>query len=203
MRFIESILLKDGQYHHLELHQERINKTYGSYSSVKYAPNLLKILPKQDTDGTKKVRVIYNLENEVSDIDISISTYVPREIKSIELVEAKSFDYSYKFEDRTILNKLLSGSSADDIIICIDGRITDGSYFNLAFWDERKWFTPKTPLLNGVRRQQLLNTQKITEASLTKDDIPSFQKVSLINAMLDLGQLEVPTSAISTSRTDD
>ena len=101
-----------------------------------------------------------------------------------------------KYENRKVINQLANSSSADDIIIVIDDNITDGSYFNLAFWDQKKWFTPNTPLLKGVRRTQLLNEHLIQEARITVSDLGSFEKVSLINAMLDLGELEVNVDQI-------
>ncbi|MEM0942076.1 MAG: aminotransferase class IV [Bacteroidota bacterium] len=88
---------------------------------------------------------------------------------------------------------MVAKSCADDIIITIiiDEKVTDGSYFNLVFWDGNKWITPDAPLLNGVRRQQLLAANKIKEAPISIADLSAFEKVSLINAMLSIGTIEL------------
>ena len=73
----------------------------------------------------------------------------------------------------------------DDIIIVKDGLITDASYANLIFWDGENWFTPNTPLLKGVQREKLLKDGLIQEKEIKPSDLASYQKVALINAMLD------------------
>ena len=67
----------------------------------------------------------------------------------------------------------------------------------LAFFKEGKWYTPKSYLLNGIKRQYLISTGQLSETTILQADIYEFEKVSLINAMLDLSDLEIPTSAIT------
>lgn len=198
MRFIESIQFKDGSYINLPLHQDRVNSVFSVYSSNELAHNLVKILPDLNMQGTYKVRLVYDMDSEDATYDLEFVEYHPRKIETLEVIQSKPFDYSMKYEDRTRIDKLIKQSSADDIIITFDNYVTDGSYFNLAFWDGSGWFTPDTPLLNGVRRTQLLVGQKIKEAPIRVADLGAFEKVSLINAMLDLGELELPISAIKT-----
>jgi 4-amino-4-deoxychorismate lyase len=88
------------------------------------------------------------------------------------------------------------GESCDDILILQNGYLTDASYANLAFFDGKIWYTPRTPLLAGVRRQFLLDSGRIQTADIRKDDLPSFTSVSLINAMIDLDLVTVPVSRI-------
>ena len=149
------------------------------------------------------MRLIYDLDTEDAEYDLEYAEYLPRKIESLEVVHSKPFDYSMKYADRSVINKLARRSDADDVIIAIDGKITDGSYFNVAFWDGTDWLTPDSFLLNGVRRQQLLNEGKIKEASIQAGDVHSFEKVSLINAMLDLGELALPVSTIYIPKTSD
>lgn len=203
MRFIESILFKDGEYHNLPFHQQRVDRTFEKFFNDAVPHQFSNILPKLDLDGTYKARVVYDCDNEDADFDLAFNEYTPRQIRTLELVDSEFFDYSFKYEDRSKINALLEQSKADDIIICIDGKVTDGSYFNLVFWNGKEWITPNSPMLDGVRKSQLLKDGKIREASISKHDIHAFEKVSLINAMLDLGELEVPIHKISTSRTDD
>jgi 4-amino-4-deoxychorismate lyase len=84
----------------------------------------------------------------------------------------------------------------DEIILVKNGLITDTSYSNLAFFDGVQWYTPEHPLLNGVRRQALLKQKRVREKRITPDELGSFVKLSLINAMLDLGEVEVPCTSV-------
>ncbi|MBC6399615.1 MAG: aminotransferase class IV [Ekhidna sp.] len=191
MRFIESILFVNGKYHNLDLHQKRMVQTFDRFMPGASSHQLEDILPKFALDGRYKVRVVYD-----ADYDIEVSAYHPKKITSLKVIESGHFDYSYKFENRSHINELLNQSKADDIIISIDGQVTDSSYSNLVFWDGRDWFTPDTPLLNGVKRQQLLKEKRIKEASISVNDLQTFQKVSLINAMLDPGEVEIQFSVV-------
>lgn len=159
------------------------------------AHDLSKILPKLELQGTYKVRVVYDSDAEDANYDLEYAEYIPRKIETLKLVETIAFDYSFKFEDRKNIQNLID-DQADDIIIVMDGNITDGSYFNLAFWNGTEWHTPDTPLLRGVRRGQLLEEGRIQEVSIQVSDLQRYQKVSLINAMLDLGELEVSVENI-------
>lgn len=203
MRFIESILFQNGSYINLSHHQARMDQVFERYASKKETYNLKQILPDLRMAGIFKVRLVYDLEAEGSMYDLDYAQYHPRHIQSLEVVHSDPFDYSLKFEDRTEINTLVNSSTSDDIIIAIDNHITDGSYFNLAFSDGKQWVTPNKPLLRGVRRTQLLQEGKIKEAKITIQDLSSYKKVSLINAMLDLGELELLTSAILLPKNDD
>ena len=202
MELFESILLHDGTYHHLDLHQARVNKAFQQFASEMEVPDLADVLPKIQLAGKYKVRFMYDLDNEEATFNIEYAEYVPRVINSMEVVTSDDFDYSMKYADRSKINQLAESSKADDIIISINGMVTDGSYFNLAFSDGSNWFTPKTHLLNGVRRQHLIQTNKIQEVSIRNSDLKDFEQVSLINAMLDLGELTLPTSAIVNPKND-
>ena len=191
MRFIESICFKDNRYYNLEFHNARWGQTHQKFFNVT-PPSIVSVLPELRGNGTSKVRVVYG--NQFC--EVHHSPYFKKEINSLQIVLSKPFDYSYKFQDRSVLEHLIVNNVADDIIISIDGMITDSSYSNLAFWNGTNWLTPEKPLLHGVRRAQLLEEGRIIPAAIATTDLLSFQKVSLFNAMLDLGEVTLPTSSI-------
>jgi 4-amino-4-deoxychorismate lyase len=51
-------------------------------------------------------------------------------------------------------------------------------------------------LLNGVKRQALLASGVLIEKTITIDDLAQYECVSLINAMLDPGEVVVPITNI-------
>lgn len=185
--FIESICFKNGKYQLLELHQERIFSTFSHFFDIKNAFLLQEILPSIQESGKFKVRVVYSKEN----FEVEIVPYQPKTIHFLSLVQANDFDYAFKYEDRTYFQQLKKQSKADEIIISKNGLVTDGSYANLVFWDGKNWITPNTPLLNGVKRQYLLATGAIQSKTIMVEDISKFEKIGLINSMLDLGEVEI------------
>lgn len=196
MRFIESILFKDGEYQNLEYHQQRVDRTFEKFMPSIPSHDLKNILLDLKMDGIYKARLVYEGDAEDADYDLEFIEYKPKLIRSIALIETDSFDYSFKYENRSKINSLLSQADTDEIIISINGFITDSSYSNLAFWNGEKWLTPAIPLLNGVRRTQLIHERKIHEAPIKNGDLSAFEKVSLINAMLDLEDMVIPIDHI-------
>ncbi len=101
---------------------------------------------------------------------------------------ADEVDYSFKFCNRTSLDQLLAKGESDDVIICKNGYVTDGHYSNLVFENKDGFFTSKTPLLTGIKREFLLRTNQIKERSISIENIFDFDRVHFINAMLDIGE---------------
>ncbi len=85
----------------------------------------------------------------------------------------------------------LANKLAIDILIVKNGLITDTSYSNIILYDGKEWFAPKSFILNGVKRQFLLNTGKIKEIKIALEDLKNFEKISLINAMLEPQDIEI------------
>ena len=117
--------------------------------------------------------------------EVSFQAYHIRPIHSLQVVNGQ-LDYSLKYEDRSILNKLFAQrGNCDDVLIVKEGYVTDGSYTNLAFFDGQNWWTPTTPLFQGIQRQALLAKGIIQEKVIFEQDIYSYKKVKLFNAMMD------------------
>jgi 4-amino-4-deoxychorismate lyase len=192
-RFIESIRFEKGSYQLLEFHQERINATYRKFFPLTIPFHLAAHLPKLDFEKTYKVSVVYSNDS----IDIEFAEYLKRKVTSLRIIEEDKVDYSFKFEARTKIEQLyVKRHNADDIIIIKKGLVTDSSYANLVFWDGNLWYTPKSHLLNGVKRQYYLRTGLISEKEITLKTLFDYKKVSLINSMLDLGDVEVSIDKI-------
>jgi 4-amino-4-deoxychorismate lyase len=189
-QLVESLKLKDGVIQNLEYHQNRMNR-----SMTELFPDAEKIelakaitIPQNCKSGIYKVRVVYGSGIE----KIEIEPYSFRIIKSLKVVHHESIDYHLKYIDRQILQQLFAQrESCDDIIIIKEGFVTDSFVANLLFFDGEKWITPTTPLLKGTKRQLLLDQGIISEREIREEDIRSYQKVGLINALIDLEEMPV------------
>jgi 4-amino-4-deoxychorismate lyase len=191
--FIESICYQYGDFHNLEGHQERVFKAFTDHLPNYKPLTLSEILSQpKDLDSKVKVRIVYGAEG----YEISETLYSPKQLSSLQLVPAL-IDYDYKFADRSQLDFLHSiRGDADDILILKDFHLTDSHYANVALLQNGKWYTPSTYLLNGVKRQALLASGVLIEKTITIDDLAQYECVSLINAMLDPGEVVVPITNI-------
>lgn len=183
--FLETIKIENEEICNLDFHQRRLAET--AYKHYKTEPTLainLSDIPEELRDKTVKCRVLY--ADEI--LAVEFHAYQAKEIRSLQLVEDNEIIYNYKFADRSALNILLEKrEGADEIIIVKNGKITDSSYSNLVFkTPEGQLFTPKSYLLNGTKRQILLQQGIILEKDISVTDLHQFEKIYFINAMLDL-----------------
>lgn len=187
-RFIESICCLEGEAQLIDLHQERVNRTFLEFFP-QYTPiKLSDIVQNIPAKGKYKCRVEYSFELH----SIEFIFYQTPSIHSLQVVQSDSIEYEYKSTKREDLDRIFEQRGlADDIIIVINGRVTDSYFANLVFFDGKKWWTPDRPLLQGIKRQSLINLGMLKTKKIFKKDLSIFQKVSLINAMLDLGEVEV------------
>lgn len=185
---LESLKLKDGSIQNLNYHQNRLTRSMDELFPDAKKIDLAKEIPIPENcnSGIYKVRVLYGQTIE----KIEIEPYVFRSVKSLKVVHHESIDYHLKYTDRQILQELFAQrGDCDDIIIVKNGLVTDSFAANLLFFDGEKWFTSEFPLLKGTKRQFLINNGIISEKEIREADIRSYQKVGLINAMIDFDEI--------------
>ena len=192
-RFIESISCEGGIPKLLSLHQARLDRTYAKFFPMDLPLDLVKIITNIPFEGKYKCR----LEYDANTYAIDYQPYKAKVINSMQLIHNNNLNYEYKSTNRTSLDLLYQKrKEADDIIIIRNGLVTDSSYANLAFFDGNNWWTPRNPLLEGVKREFLLDSHQIKTKEIDENDLSSFSKVSLINAMLDIGEIEIPLTKL-------
>lgn len=183
-RLLETIKLSGKKFYNLEYHQSRVNKArkelFGLTDEIDLVAELK--IPIGISDSIFKVRVIYS--DKIHDVEFH--PYTMRNINSLQIVEANDIDYSYKYEDRSKLQKLLCKCTADDVVIIKNGFVTDTSYSNIVISKGSKFFTPTSFLLNGTKRQKLLADGVINEVEVSANDLNKCEKIYLINSMMDL-----------------
>lgn len=189
-QLVESIKLKDGKILRLSYHQDRMNRSVEELYPGTILIDLAKaiVITENFRSGLFKVRVLYRQAVE----KVEIEPYNFRTIQSLKVVQHESIDYHLKYTDREILQQLFAlRGNCDDIIIIKNGLVTDSFAANLVFFDGQNWITPTTPLLKGTQRQFLLEQGIISEKEIREEDIRSYQKVGLINAMVDFEEMSV------------
>jgi len=186
-RFIESIKVEDQKIFLTELHQKRMNDTFSNFGEVCKIDisEIFKNL-KHNENGLYKFRIEYDLENNFG---TQIIPYVISEINDFELVIDNDINYSFKYSDRTQFQKMKDKSQADEIIIIKENLITDTSFSNILFLKDKIWFTPKSYLLNGIMRQNLLSKNRIKETEISLKNIKEFSHFQLINALNDFDEM--------------
>ncbi|MFW0884303.1 aminotransferase class IV [Candidatus Acidulodesulfobacterium sp. H_13] len=202
--FIDTIKLSDGNYKLIDYHNRRVNDTIRHFFGAGFEINIETIIPSPDEYkiGIYKCRLVYAkcVDN------IQIIPYVKRTITKLKIIDSddihlpsgcKPLNYEFKYKDRTCINYFLSGlDDTTDVLITRNGLITDTSFSNVILFDGQKWITPDTCLLNGIKRRYLLDKGDIEEKKISTVDLPYFQKISLINAMLEPKDIEINTSDI-------
>ena len=186
-QFIESIKVEDRKIFLLDHHQKRVDATFAHFGK-EGSINLSEIFRNldHDEDGLYKLRISYDLNKNFR---TQLIPYAISEINNFQLVVNNVYDYSFKFEDRKELEKMLQQARSGEIIIVKNNHITDTSFSNLLFKKGKEWFTPSTYLLNGVQRQSVLKNKKIKEAEITLQNIAEYSHFQIINAMNDFDDM--------------
>lgn len=180
--FFETIKIEDGAIFHLEYHQRRYESVLRAHGLKNFQP--LEQFIEAPAKGLYRCKVIYNVADEK--IETLYFPYTAGTITTLKLVYDDHIEYSYKSTDRSALENLFEQrEKSDEILIVKNGLLTDTSKANIALLQDKKWWTPKRPLLAGTTRQRLLEEKKIFETDITVDALKNFEKFSLMNAMID------------------
>ena len=187
-RLLETIRYENGRFYNLKYHRQRMSHARKMLFHLSDETDLDKILLKaakeqfpDESNGLFKCRVIYDSRI----LEIRFLPCVLPQIRSLRLVKSDDIDYTFKYENRSSLNRLFAlRGAADDILIVKNGLITDTSFCNVLFFNEKQWLTPEQPLLKGTRRAALLEQEQVETAVIRADDLHHFTKVRLINAII-------------------
>jgi 4-amino-4-deoxychorismate lyase len=174
---LETIKIEDGQVMNIEWHNRRCNKSRLELFQEKKLLNLEEFI-KPPKEGLYRCRILYDTEVNA----IEYIPYSPKKVSSLKVVES-DIEYSYKYNNRTEINRLLE-EGYDDIIIEKHGLLTDTTIANIAFYDGEQWFTPTKPLLEGTIRAKLLSENFLITKNIKNDDIQYYSHFALMNAMI-------------------
>jgi len=193
--YLETIKLLEGEFFRLKYHRQRMTNV-GAMGVNLPDFELEKLLRESDfpVSGFFKCRFLYGTEG----YNISYEAYEKRKIDSLQLIELEIEKTPFKGSDRSAYQSAFQlRNKCDDVLISTHGFITDSSYANVAFYDGHQWFTPARPLIPGTNRAMLLEQEKIFLAEIKSDNLGSYQKISIFNAMIEFGEIELPVSKIT------
>lgn len=176
----ETIAIIDGQPQNLPYHQQRYNEAMRGYFSVEPQLNLAEIIqvPSQFQQGLVRCRVDYN----AADFACAFFPYQPRQIRTFQCVQTQGLDYRFKYADRKRFD-FIQTLQADEAIIINDGFVSDCSIGNLLFLKENQWVSSSHFLLKGTQLSKLLAEGKVVLAPIKAEDLASYEKVMMINAL--------------------
>jgi len=185
MQLFETIRITDGIAHNLTYHNDRLNRTRRELWSCDDTIDISDYLTDIPSTGLYRAKLIYDKNS----LNTTYYIYKAKIIHSISLLEA-NVEYSYKYTDRDTLDTLLdSQTSSDEIIISVDGLLTDTTIANIALRQHGIWYTPAKPLLRGTTRARLLDEGQIIARDIRSEDIASYDGLALMNAMIGFVEL--------------
>jgi 4-amino-4-deoxychorismate lyase len=192
----ETIRIENGQAMRLEWHRQRMQR---SALALGFEAELVEAIPLQELSkqvadtGRWKLRVDYGPAGWT----YRLSPYRLQPLHRLFVVNDDSLQYPFKFSDRSSLEKFNTRlSEGSDVLFVRDGLLTDTVYANVLLWDGSRWHTPATPLLEGTHRAQLLAQGKVQASAIRLQDLEHFERITLISAMLDPGEREMPAGRI-------
>lgn len=196
-RFVETIRLQNHELCNIALHQLRYENTARRFFDSGYAlEDIAKVVSQfSERSGVNKIRIVYD---ESGVVFTSCEPYTMKNIKTLRLVECNDIDYTYKYADRSELDKAMTmRGNCDNVVIVRNGLLTDTSYTNIALYDGKHWLTPAHPLLRGTALMRLLDEEKLVSADIKADDVRKFSRLAMFNAMIDFGEMVLPVENVS------
>lgn len=179
--FFETIKINKKHIFHLQHHQKRYENVLSFFGKSNFE-NLQNFIAPPD-DSLYRCKLIYDHDAIKS---VEYYPYQKREVKSLKIIHDDTIEYQMKFLNRDNIDALFSKKDdCDDVLIVKNNLVADTSIANVAFYDGKKWLTPAQPLLQGTTRQRFLDANELHLADIRVEDLKSFEKVALLNAMID------------------
>lgn len=190
----ESIAVMDGRYLNVPGHLARMQKTAKALWGIELPDDYLeKRLPAFSRDGLYKCRFMYDAQHYA----MELTRYTSKYIQQLVLTEVPEMVYDFKYSDRSEINNYTrSLGKGMDVLFTRNGYLMDTSYCNVALYKEGTWYTPEMPLLQGTQRAVGLKDGLLKQALIHRNDLHSFERITLFNALNPIGSICLPCSAV-------
>jgi len=116
-QLFETIKLQNKKLFNIEYHNERMNNSRRNLFGTEDKINLEEVIKIPDgiSNNVFKCRVVYS--EKITDIEFQ--PYYEKKVNSLQAINVDWIDYSFKYLDRSNLQKLLCKCIADDVLIKI------------------------------------------------------------------------------------
>lgn len=189
-KLLETIKCVNGIAQHLPYHQARLEK---SLRALKQPCRLnLETLIDAPANGTWRCRIVYDGVHA----KIEYFPYSPRTVNALKALCADTIDYALKYADRSALDALfMQRGSCDDVVIIQNGYLSDTTIANIAIYENGRWLTPASPLLEGTTRARLLDEEKLFAGDISLERACNAERIAIFNALL--GFVDVPNGIMA------
>lgn len=184
-----------GQLTFLEQHLTRLREASRYFAYPFDEPKLLKELQEQlahvDPNLDYRCRIALQ-KNGTAQLEITELTDLPTNYLQAQLTEQK-LDLATPFTYfKTSQRDHLSQSDHEQIFHLPDGTLLETTIGNLVLEIEGQLYTPPAhlPLLDGIYRRHLLETQQVEEKLLTLNDLTDADHIYACNALRGLYELD-------------
>ena len=196
--FLETIRIQDGHARHVADHIDRMRRTalHFGFTAPALPADLDALVPHDLRTGTVRCRIVYGHTLR----ELTFTPYRRRRLERLIAVDAGAMDYAFKYADRSPLTRpQIPLTEADELLFVRGGYVTDTSYTNLILRRGDELVTPDTFLLDGTCRRRLLRTAQVRTAQVHLSDLPAYDELLLVNAMMPLSEaLRLPASSVVT-----
>ena len=190
----ETLLLENGELMRLEAHLERLRESARFFGS-KYEESAIRKTIQQATPTTKerrRIRLTLNRDG-TAEVQVHALPVLPAQLKFVIAMErTASTDpllrhktTARKLYDNTLARLKTRPAVFDGLFFNEKGELTEGARSNVFLVKDGAWFTPpvESGLLNGVMRKEVLNTHKVQEQKLYREDLINADEVYLSNSL--------------------
>jgi 4-amino-4-deoxychorismate lyase len=168
----------------IQRHEQRFAKTQQINFGKIIFPSLEKIILSENLPAEKYIRCKCRVVYDSANVQVTFSPYRKKKINKLIVKIADEVNYHFKYENRAQLNALTKDLNPDEeVLIVKNNLLTDTSFTNIALFDGDYWHTPAKPLLQGVRRNELLAKNIICEANISVAQLKNYSKIRLFNAL--------------------
>ncbi len=196
--FLETIRVQDGHARHVADHIDRMRCTalHFGFTAPALPADLDALVPHTLRTGIVRCRIVYGHTLR----EITFTPYRRRRLERLIAVDAGVMDYAFKYADRSPLARpQIPLTEADELLFVRGGYVTDTSYTNLILRRGDELVTPDTFLLDGTCRSRLLRTAQVRTAQVRLSDLPAYDELLLVNAMMPLDEaLRLPVTSVVT-----
>jgi para-aminobenzoate synthetase/4-amino-4-deoxychorismate lyase len=193
-RLLETLLFEEGAgFFLLDRHLARLSRSasYFCFQLDTVAVGKVLDLRAARLKGAQKVRILvsrsgaFSIESEAiaaSDPDAAaVAAFTETTVESADPL------LYHKTDNRSFYTAELSKRpDCDEVILCNErGEVTEGTYSNIVARIDGELITPplEAGLLPGVFREELLETGKISEKSITRKELECAEEIWLINSV--------------------